>query len=76
MNFTKRIAKLERRILPNQQWKTVLRYQGPGSEKYPQPTQQELDEASSVITVTFVAARAADSPNPGPLDSSVARSAT
>jgi len=57
MNFTKRITKLERFMVPKRPPRIVLRYEGPGSERFPRPTQEELDDGWPVITMRFVAAK-------------------
>ncbi|HUA85864.1 MAG TPA: hypothetical protein VMB85_18520 [Bryobacteraceae bacterium] len=54
MNFTKRIAKLELLMVPKRQPRIVLRYEGPGSERFPQPAQEALGEARLVLAVQFV----------------------
>jgi hypothetical protein len=52
--FTKRIAKLELLMVPKRRRRIVLRYEGPGSERFPQPTQEELDEDWRVLSMQFV----------------------
>jgi hypothetical protein len=48
--------KLERRMAPKRPLRIVVRYERPGSEKFPQPTQDEMDE-NPVITLHFVEAK-------------------
>jgi hypothetical protein len=50
------IARLERWLAPKRERRIVVQYEGPGSERFPQPTQQEMEE-NSVITVRFVEAK-------------------
>ena len=57
MNFSKRIAKLEGLLAPKRTLRLIMRYEGPGSERFPQPTQEELDDGWPVITLRFVAAK-------------------
>ena len=55
MNFSNRLAKLEGLLAPNRTPRIILRYEGPGSERFPQPTQEELDEGWPVLAILFVA---------------------
>jgi hypothetical protein len=57
MNFAKRVTKLEQLLVPKRLPRIVLRYEGPGSDRFPQPTQGELDEAWLVLSMQFVAAK-------------------
>ena len=57
MNLVKRLAKLEKTFAPARVYRVVTRVTGPGSEKYPQPTQEEIDRASGVVTIRLVAAK-------------------
>ena len=70
MNFVRRVAKLERLMVPRRLPRIVLRYEGPGSERFPQPTQEELDEAWLVLSITSVATEAGRPPDPGDWGSS------
>ena len=56
MNLAKRIANLERVLAPTRDHRLVLRFEGSGSEALPQPTQEELEVATDVMTVVFVEA--------------------
>ena len=53
--FGNRLARLEERLAPKRPWRIVVRYEGPGSERFPQPTQEEMDNYP-VLTLRFVAA--------------------
>ncbi|MBZ5604048.1 MAG: hypothetical protein LAO79_17245, partial [Acidobacteriia bacterium] len=55
-NLAHRMARLEERIAPKRVRRIVLRYEGPGSEKFPQPTLEEMDN-NPVITMRFVVAK-------------------
>ena len=55
-NLAHRVARLEERIAPKRVRRIVLRYEGPGSEKFPKPTQEEMDN-NPVITMQFVVAK-------------------
>ena len=65
MSFAKRVSKLERRMAPRQPPRIVVRYEGPGSEPFPQP-EEEVDEHTTVITVRYV-----DSKDGRPVESPV-----
>lgn len=52
-NLTHRLARLEHHLTPQRPRKVVLRFVGPGSESFPQPTQEDL-ETSSVVTIRLV----------------------
>jgi hypothetical protein len=52
--FGRRIAKLERVEKRARPYKVAIRFEGPGSEKLTQPTQEELDEAAHIILVRSV----------------------
>ena len=51
-----RLARLEQLLAPKRQPRLVVRYEGPGSEGLPQPTQEEMEQ-NPVITVVFVEAK-------------------
>ena len=57
MSLARRIAKLEKIETMTRDNRLVLRFEGPGSEGLPQPTQEEIDGAAMVITVVLVAAK-------------------
>lgn len=48
----RRAARLEQWLAPERKHRIVMRYAGPGSERYPQP--EELEQAQHVLTVVFV----------------------
>jgi hypothetical protein len=56
MSFARRVLKLERRMAPKHPPRIVVRYEGPGSEEFPQPD-GEVDENTTVIVVRFVEAK-------------------
>ena len=51
------MARLERWLAPERKHRIVVRYAGPGGERGPQPTKEELEQARHVLTVTFVPAK-------------------
>jgi|ERR1700679_4274227 hypothetical protein len=51
----RRLVRLESRMIPRRQPRIVLRYEGAGSERFPQPSQEEM-EGNVVLTIQFVAA--------------------
>ncbi len=53
--IARRLSQLERRMTPSPRRRAITRFIGPGSEKYPQYTQEEMD-ASDVVTFQFVSA--------------------
>ena len=55
--LAKRIRNLERWVTPGRERRVVTRFEGPGSEKFTQPTQEEMDRATHVFTIRFVAAK-------------------
>jgi hypothetical protein len=48
-----RLARLESQMMPRRRPRIVVRYEGPGSERFPQPTEEEMEEGN-VLTVHFV----------------------
>ena len=56
MNVAKRLAKLEKTAAPIRANRFVVRFEGPGSERMPQPTEEQIEDAVRVFTVRFVAA--------------------
>jgi hypothetical protein len=70
MNFSKRIATLERFLVPKRQPRIILRYEGPGTERFPQPTQEELDEARLVLVIRSVGAKDGSPVEPDDVDES------
>jgi hypothetical protein len=57
VKVTRRIAKLEKFVAPIRGNRFVVRFEGPGSETFPQPTKEEMEDARKVFTVCFVAAK-------------------
>jgi hypothetical protein len=55
--FRRRVSRLEQWLAPARKWRIVLRYEGPGSERFPQPTREELEQARHVVTLVFVPAK-------------------
>jgi hypothetical protein len=54
-NLRARLARLESQIIPPRMPRLVIRYESPDSERFPQSTEEEIDDRN-VITVQFVAA--------------------
>jgi hypothetical protein len=54
MNLARRVAKLERIKTDNELPRIVLRFEGPGSENMAQPTQNELDGNTEIVTICLV----------------------
>ena len=48
------MARLERQMIPRRTSRVIFRIVGPGSEKLPQPTQDELEEGNPVVTFKIV----------------------
>ena len=40
---------------PAREHRVVIRYEGPGGEKFRQPTQEQMDRATGVVVLRFVA---------------------
>jgi hypothetical protein len=57
MYLTRRIAKLEKSAVPIGDNRLILRFEGPGSERMPQPTKEEIADGLEIFTVRFVAAK-------------------
>jgi hypothetical protein len=53
-NFGKRVARLEQWLAPKRRPRVLMRYEGPGSECFPQPTEAEIKEGWPVLTIQFV----------------------
>jgi hypothetical protein len=51
--IARRISELESRMVPRRTPRILHRYEGPGSERFPQPTQEDLDEGWPVLTMRF-----------------------
>jgi len=54
MNLARRIAKLERIKTDRQLPRVVLQFEGPGSEDFAQPTEDELDGNFEIVTICLV----------------------
>jgi hypothetical protein len=54
--FSAKVRQLERWLAPKRPHRIIVRFEGPGSERLPQPTPEEINEFP-VITVRFVAAK-------------------
>jgi hypothetical protein len=48
-----RLGRLESQMIPRRRPRIVVRYEGPGSERFPQATEAEMEEGD-VLTVQFV----------------------
>jgi hypothetical protein len=57
VNLSRRLAKLESAGVLQRDLRAVIRFEGPGSETFDVPTDEEIAGASHVITVCFVQAR-------------------
>jgi hypothetical protein len=55
-NIVRRLNRVERTLAPRKYLRVVLKFEGPGSERFPRPTEAEMAD-SQVIVVRFVAAR-------------------
>ena len=55
--FSKRVARLERWLAPKRRPRVLYRFEGPGSERFPEPTQGEIDEGWPLLTIRFVGAK-------------------
>ena len=56
-NLARRIGKLEGSVVMARDNRLVLRFEGPGSERMPQPTKEEIADGLEIFTVRFVAAK-------------------
>jgi len=56
MNLAKRVMKLEKSAAPVRGKRFVMRFEGPGSQGFPQPTEEEIENCVKVFTVRFVEA--------------------
>ena len=57
VHLARRVAKLEKTEALTRDNRVVLRFEGPGSERFPQPTQGEIDAGIEIFTIRFVAAK-------------------
>jgi hypothetical protein len=55
-SLVRRLKQVERTLTPRQDLRVVVIFEGPGSERFPRPTEEEIAE-SHVIVVRIVAAR-------------------
>ena len=55
--LVRRLNRVESALVPGKDFRIVVRYEGPGSERFAQPTEEEIREASQVLNIRFVAAR-------------------
>ena len=55
--LVRRISNVERWITPAREHRVVVRFEGPGSENFKQPTQEEMDRATNGVIIWFVAAK-------------------
>lgn len=55
-NLSNSVRQLERRFAPKREHRIVVRFEGPGSERFPRPTPEGIKEFP-VITVCFVEAK-------------------
>jgi hypothetical protein len=53
----RRVARLEQWLAPERKHRMIVRYAGPGSERFPQPTAEELEQARHVLTLRFIPAK-------------------
>lgn len=51
--LVRRLAKLESQMIPRRAPRVLVRYQGPGSERFQQPTTEEMDDCD-VITLRII----------------------
>ena len=56
-SIASRLRRLENLTTPERLSRILVRFEGPGSENFPQPNEDEYDETNPVITVRFVAAK-------------------
>ena len=55
--FSKRLVRLEQRLAPEPEHLFLMQFEGPGSERFPQPTPEQLAKARHVVTIKFVVAK-------------------
>ena len=53
----RRLRRLEERFTPQVERRRVVRFEGPGSEGFAQPREEDIDENTRIIVVRFVSAR-------------------
>jgi hypothetical protein len=52
--LVRRLNRVESELVPRQAYRVVLRFEGPGSERFPKPTEAELREANIVLNIRSV----------------------
>jgi hypothetical protein len=57
MNIANRVAKLEKQAAPTRGKRFLVRFEGPGSEGFPQPTEEEVENCMKVFIVRFLEAK-------------------
>ena len=57
MILARRISKLEKTATLIRENRLVLRFEGPGSERMPQPTKEEIAAGLEIFTVLLVEAK-------------------
>ena len=55
-NLLRRLNQVEQTLVPPKDHRLVLRFEGPGSERCPQPTEEEM-AGHEVLVIQFVAAK-------------------
>lgn len=55
--FGKRIARLEQWLIPERPPRILIRFEGTGSERLPQPTRDEIDEGWPMVIFRLVSAK-------------------
>jgi hypothetical protein len=56
-SIASRLRRLENITTPERRSRVLVRYEGPGSENLPEPNEEDYYDATTVITVRFVAAK-------------------
>jgi hypothetical protein len=54
-NLARRVGKLEEAVAPNRRKRWAVAFEGPGTEGYPQPTEEELEHTTRIWVVRIVA---------------------
>ena len=55
--LVRRLRKLEKTFTPQGERRRVVRFEGPGSERFAQPREEDIDENARIIVVRFVSAK-------------------
>jgi hypothetical protein len=53
----RRLGQVESALVPRKQYRIVMRYEGPGSERFTEPTEAEIRVATQILNIKFVSAR-------------------